>query len=394
MPVGVIAGQKAAPAERGQPKAPVASRPIFYLEPSDMFVTQDEVFTVDLYLSNPSQEMFSELAVTLAYDPGKLGIADADPSTTEPELNSARGELIERYSWLASDPSLYTERSDPDRGRLTIRLRTPEGKTDVFDGTLGRFRLVPRASAGEVPLSFVFREGEEEEVQTFVRYGGKDVLGSAGRDDDGVLDATFRMSPVVEMAESPEEQGGDYKTRIRFDPPHSEVSLGEVLDVDIILENPRDVPFDTLNLVLGYDPRVLKVVDYDQNNWTKEGVNIHDGDSVALFPFTERSLNQTLRKQGVILYRAASPQEPIRAAGVVATIRFATVGVTGEDGTAVRVGFHPFKQSFNSGIYYRGKDVLADSEDRRDGFGLFRVIVWRNELTRSRDIWRELEKIQ
>jgi hypothetical protein len=389
----VIAGQKPPSPQQGAPRELSPSRPVLYLDPPDMFVTQAEPFEVELRLSNPTQELFDSLAVTLAYDPTKLELLDADPSTPEGELSSAWEGLAERYGWLAEQPSLYYERSDPDQGQIEIRFQTPEGKTDVLEGTLGRFRLVPLASGGETSLTFVVEDDETAEIITFIRQDEADILGSPNQPDDGVLDARFRVSPEVAMTEAVEEQGGDYKTRILFDPPLADVALGETFDVDIVLENPVEVPFDTLILVLGYNPRVLRAMDYDQNNWSKDGVNIHDGDSVALFPFTDRITNQVLRQEGVILYRAASPHEPIRAEGVIATIRFTAIGPTDQDGTPIKVGFHQVRQSLNSGLFLRGRDVLAESEVPTDGFSSFYAIVRRHEVSKSRNVWRELERV-
>lgn len=394
VPVSVVGGQRPPSGrERGQPSEVLSSRPILYLEPADMFVTQGEPFEVELRLSNPTQELFDSMAATLAYDRAKLEPIDADPSTPEPELNSEWEALKERYGWLSEDPALYSERSDPEAGRVEIRLRAPAGKTDVLEGTLARFRFVPLGSQGQTALNFVFQDEEGGELRTYVRDQEEDVLGTPHRGDDGVLEANLRISPEVEIAESPEERSGDYKTRIQFDPPLVEAELGEVVDVDIILENPSEIPFDTLNLVLGYNPRILRVIDYDQNNWEKEGINIHDGDSVALFPFTDRLTNQVFRKEGVILYRAASLHEPIRAEGVIATIRFVAIGNTEEDGSPLKIGFHGVNQSLNSGLYLRGRDVLADSESAADGFSPFRIFIRRHEVSRSRNVWDQMKKV-
>lgn len=143
--IGIVPGQKPPPGGPGpgQAQGVPSSRPILYLEPSDMFVMEGEPFQVRLRFSNPTQELFDTMAVSLAYDPTKLELVDADPTTPEAELSSAWESLTERYGWLGENPTLYSERSDPEAGRIEVRFRTPEGKTDVLEGTLAEFRFVP-----------------------------------------------------------------------------------------------------------------------------------------------------------------------------------------------------------------------------------------------------------
>jgi hypothetical protein len=389
---GVVPGRP--PEQGGKPPEISTTHPILFFDQPDLYVTPDEPFEIELRLSNPTSEAFDEMAVTLDYDPAELELLDADPDTEPMEVNAARSDLVERYSWLSADSDLYSDDMDPDLGRISIRLRTPEGKTDILEGTIGRFWFVPRASMGQIPLTFVFADGEGGEPATFLRLGDEDILGAPNRMDDGVLDAGFRVSPRIDVSEEDDLPGGDYRTRIYFEPPQAELTMGDVLHLDIVVDNPNEVPFDTINLVLGYNPKVLKVIDSDQNNWIKEGVNINDSHSIAEFHFTARERNRVLPRTGVILYRSSSEESPLRSEGVLATVRLLAIGTTGEDGSPLQVGFHSVKEPLNSGLFYRGRDVLGDSEDPTDGFGGFRVFVDQRQVTRRDTVWDRLRELE
>jgi len=391
IPYSVVPGRAAE--EGGKPPEITSTNPILYFDQPDLYVAPGDPFDVELRLSNPNSETFDSVAVTLAYDPTKMELLDSAPDADEPEINGARQELIDRYSWLTPDSDLYSDDVDLDGGRIDIRLRTPEGKTDILEGTIGRFRFVPLADSGEIPLKFVFT-GNSGEPLTYLRLGGKDILGSPNRSEDGVLDALFRVNPLVSISGEPELPSGDYRTRIVFDPPQAELAMGDLLQVDIVLDNPNEVPFDNINLVIGYNPKVLKVVDDDMNNWIKDGININDSDSIALFPFTDRERNTVYPREGVILYRSSSPENALRSEGVLATIRLLAIGTTGADGSPFQIGYHPAKEALNSGLFYRGRDVLGDSEDDRDGFGGFRAYVDRRQVTRRDNVWDRLRKLE
>jgi hypothetical protein len=392
MTYGVVPGKP--PEETGKPPEISTTNPILFFDQPDLYVTPDEPFDIELRLSNPTSEAFDTMAVTLDYDPAELELLDADPDTEGMDINAARADLVERYSWLTANSDLYSDDVDPDLGRISIRLRTLEGKTDILEGALGRFRFVPRTSMGQIPLRFVFADGEDDEPETYLRLGDKDILGSPNRADDGVLDAGFRVNPRIAVSDQQELTGGDYRTRIYFDPPQADLTMGDVLDVDIVVANPNEVPFDVVSLVIGYNPKVLKVIDSDQNNWIKEGLNINDSASIAEFPFTDRERNRVLPRTGVILYRASSQESPLRSEGTLATVRFLAIGTSSENGSPLQIGFHPIKEALNSGLFYRGRDVLGDSDDPTDGFGGFRVFVEQRQVTRGNDVWDRLRELQ
>jgi hypothetical protein len=355
----------------------MADYPTLFFEPIEAFVVKGASFEVALLLSNYKGVEFDSMDLVIQYDPAFLSIEDLDLGTEGLQWNQGFGDLQKRFRWLAVSPELYTESLDAATGRITIKLRTAEGQAKAIQGLVARFRFVPLADAGQTALRILTTDPESGAPLSSLTLKGKDVLGEPDVPDDGVLNAAFRVTPGENADQGNLMVAGDYKTRVRFEPSEASVSLGDHFDVNVVLDNPRKVPFDLVTLVLRYDERKLRVIDYDQNNWIKVGVNVNDGPYGSTFPFTARTRNIVSPPEGIILYQSRSPEQALRSEGTLATIRFAAIGATADEGIALQVGFHPYDQALNSGLYYRGNDVLGDSEDPTDGFGGLRCVVTR-----------------
>ena len=136
--------------------------------------------------------------------------------------------------------------------------------------------------------------------------------------------AQIRVLPSSDLLLSGDEVAF-YPTTLRLIPSESQVQVGDQMDVFILLDNPDQVTFDAVALYLRYDPRVLKVIDSDNNNWITEGINIHDGDYQKDFNLEFCRANQVNPDQGEIVYSMETFHEPISASGVFARIRFEAI---------------------------------------------------------------------
>jgi hypothetical protein len=362
----------------------MADYPTLFFEPLEAFVIKGASFDVDLLLGNYKGAEFDNMDLVLEYDPGFLSIGDSNPETEGIQWNLGLEDLKKKFRWIADSPSLYEESLDPAAGRIRIKLRAPEGQPKAVQGVVGRFRFVPLVDTGQTALRILTKDPNSGTPLTCLTLKGKDVLGEPDVPDDGILNAVFRIAPGQDLNRNNVLVAGDYKTGIRFEPSEARVSLGDHFDVNMVLDNPRKVSFDGVTLVLRYNQRKLRVIDYDHNNWIKTGVNLNDGPYGSTFPFTVRTRNIISPLDGVMLYQSGSPEQAIQTEGTLATIRFAAIGATADEGTAIQVGFHPFNQALNSGLYNRGNDVLADSENPTDGFGGFRCVVTRTLMVEAK----------
>ncbi len=331
-----------------------ADYPTLFFEPLDAFIVKDATFDVDLLLSNSKGLEFDKMVIIIQYNPNVLSVQDFEPQTEEAQWNQGLDDLRKRYRWIAESPNLYEESLDTATGHISIRLHAPDGEAQTIQGLVARLRFVPLVDSGRTALRILTTDPETGTPLTSLTLKGKDLLGEPEIPDDGVLSAVFRVVPGENAGQNGAMLAGDYRTRIRFEPSEAGVSLGDHFDVNVVLDNPREVPFDMVTLVLRYDQRRLRIIDYDQNNWIKVGVNLNDGPYGSNFPFTVRTRNIVSPVDGVILYQSGSPEQAIRTEGVLTTIRFAAIGATPDEGTFIQVGFHPYDPALNSGLFYRG----------------------------------------
>jgi hypothetical protein len=156
-----------------------------------------------------------------------------------------------------------------------------------------------------------------------------------------------------------------FDTRIRLVPEKEQVEVGEQFDVFAVLVNPQGVLFDSISLYLRYDPRVLKIVDTDENNRMTLGVNISDGEFEERFPLELCRANRADQDTGTIVYDMETFGEPLSAAGPFARIRFEALRPIKQ--TYVLFGFNAAGQRPTTGIFRYQADVLAEAGDWRDG---------------------------
>jgi hypothetical protein len=113
---------------------------------------------------------------------------------------------------------------------------------------------------------------------------------------------------------------------LELKPRRTNVKVGEDFLVDIHFNNPKHAELDTVKLKLRFDPGVLQVIDYDDNNWITQGVNIYDGDYHDDMPFDYHRKNGANNDRGLIEYDMGfASRVRVASQGVIATIRFRAV---------------------------------------------------------------------
>jgi hypothetical protein len=236
--------------------------------------------------------------------------------------------------------------------------------------------------ARDTDISFEFldpQEGPESIADaspvTFVRLKGADVLGQANNPQDGTVNATVKFYEYAaeEAGAAVPRERSDLLTRIAIYPSVETVSEGREFDYLIELDNPNRVDFDEITLLLGFNPKYLTPRDYDAGNYIRSGVNVFDGDYHDDFPWNHHRRNEIDPGKGYILYRMGTLRSALNSSGVVASIRFRARSATGERGTRLKVGF--VDDVVESGLTRRGRDVLGDPDEQRDGFETYPVII-------------------
>ncbi len=105
-------------------------------------------------------------------------------------------------------------------------------------------------------------------------------------------------------------------TTVSLRPVRAEISMGETLDVEVLINNVSGLY--GVDVVLSFEPTIVEVVDFDPDH---EGVQVKPGQ----FPQPDfLAENEVINDFGTIWYAVSqvSPREPANGSGVVMTIRF------------------------------------------------------------------------
>ena len=379
-----------------QPAAPPGPAPgselsremTLFMDPPVCDAEVGKRFTAQVVLNNIGGSEFDQVGFTIHYDKNILRAidGDADQDGINVDDRSFRGE----FPWESGrEFQEYENRIDPSRGLITYRLMSGPDELLTTSGLIASVTfegLQPIDSK----LEFVFEdtkgaaETEDSELLTYVMLNGEDVLGSEVDLTDGVVAGDVWFPAVKEedvLADLGALESRDLSTLISIVPEVERVPAGGEFDVHIEVDNRDRVRFDEICLYLGYNPRFLKVMDYDRGNYISRGINIFDGEYHQAFPFNLHRNNKVDPARGVVYYRMGSLQSALNGSGRAATIRFKALARTDARGTRIKVGF--LKGRNGSGLFFRGKDVLANPDDSRDGFESYPVWIVSDQVSRA-----------
>jgi hypothetical protein len=116
--------------------------------------------------------------------------------------------------------------------------------------------------------------------------------------------------------------GIDEKVHLRLEAESESVAAGQEWVVGVALRNDATLPFNNLRFRILFDPTKLKVLDWHNGNWIREGTNIYDGFAHAEYPFEVHFANRADNERGVILYHVGTQEARFFPTGELARIRF------------------------------------------------------------------------
>jgi len=285
-------------------------------------------FVTRVGIQNPRGSTFDTFMTSLKYDPSVIrpvGIDDSDVASLVKE--QTRAEVDARRGVITFSGDLATSRTDP-----------------MF--TLFKVQWKAMAPTSDSAISFLNSTAHP----TFVKSPkGDNILHH--RDDDGqveasekagLVDASVSVAPSEETARVLTEEEGSFSSialahninqgtaeggvQLQLRPRKEYISVGEEFLVDVAYTNPKRAEIDTIKLMLKFDPRVLQVVDYDEENWVTRGVNIYDGAYREDLPFDFHRKNAVSNERGLIEYDMGfATRVRIPGSGVIATIKMVAV---------------------------------------------------------------------
>lgn len=333
---------------------------VLYFSPIEVRKRAGEEFVTAITLSNQASRKFDRLFIVLSYDPQYIepvGIKDnwlRSLASKPPSAKVYYEEGVVIYEVELSRPI------NPDKRNLFfIKWRTlnPTTFTQIeFSGVGDKF--------------------------TKIALGENDILGEPTIEGDGVIPASVTITTPSgteeEIMPSSEEFSGyiyagsfeipdfTYGIHLFLMPEKEIVHLNEEFFVHIYLANNERVPADNLSLVIQYNPRILEVIDYDEENWITRGINIFDGLYHENFPFDYQIRNYVNPDKGLIYYRMGSSEPEIFTnSGTVATIK--CKARMGNVTTALRFIMPDENTDNATRVTFMNYDVLGSPDDVRDG---------------------------
>ncbi len=345
------AGRPAPPGQQapaGPQGARSEARSMVFMYPFDTAVNIGETFVSEL-AADTKQGVADRVAFSVRYPKDVLNPLAIDHSL----LDSIADEEIE-FAY------------DETRGEIYIAANLMK-PMNLAGRPLVTVTWEALSSTAGSTVRFAF---DNPERTTGVFYNGQNVLGTTPGSRDGVLNSTVmvrnpqRQTTVQEVGvrglliASSEVAPGDASMALSLRPSTNGVRAGEEFHVDVVLSNPQKAPLDRLSLYVQFNPQDMELVDSDQGNAIRSGVNMHDGIADESFPFDFHLANQADNQQGTFEYFVGS-STPINSMGVVGRLHFRALRSTPRtDVILVRndIGYAPTTE-----VSYLEKSMLANA---------------------------------
>jgi hypothetical protein len=265
----------------------------------DTHVAVGDEFLSELILYNDQQTPVDRLRLAVTYDKRFLEPVKVFDSRLR---KAAKGE-----------PAFKLH---PREGiiQYDVDLATPIASRE---DTILRIQWRALRATSQTQVNFSFSQAEDPaEPHTAAMAGGRNVLGIGSDPIDGVLGGGIVIQqdakgarPLQGKKEELREMylgaiGTHSEVGLVLMPPGEEIRVGDIFPVHVAVNNPHGTLIDSIDLMLSFDPAVLRVVDRDRGNRVRQGVNGLEGPYTADFPFDYLKWNEAWNNRG--LYRYSS----------------------------------------------------------------------------------------
>ena len=356
------------------PQPQIKKKTYLYLESSHLSAKVGEPFTIDVRLSGLADTQFDSLAFQLRYNP--LDLMPVQGQGSEGEWLPANSVQFMSNSNSAKDdgPFLFSDSTLVQQTNIQHPVQHTAG-TISFSANLAetvraknfvlaRMTFVPIRHVKSTRISFDtgLQSNETNTSSTYLFFEGKDVLGSENDPFDGVIPLDITIQPdansskhsIAWMNEEPKPRHAN--ARLELVVPNGNVNIGDSFDLQIVLNNPAQIPVDEVEFLIGYNTRVLQMVSSDSvgNNGLSGGLQIN-------------------KEKGIMQYKQAIRKTTPDTQTVIATVRFQAIRPT--TNTTFKVLVHKDGSMPSTGASYKGQDILGESGSPTDGIHTTSVSV-------------------
>ena len=372
---------------RNTPEIKIRKNATLYLSAPRTFAVLKEPFTVNVVLSNKTKAEYDRLSFLLQYNPKDLLLTVGQDASGEwgetasvavsSSTETKRSGLTSKEDlFLADDASSFaiTQNTvDSENGLIFMDMSSKKGPL-TLDGKIVQLTFLPlretRTSISFLYVNPILRDPSKEPL-TRLSLKDQDQLGTRFSQADGVLDLELSIFQSLEQAE---RQPIVTKAGVETDEMevgtialslvarNEEINVGDIVNVDVVLSNPDAKAFDTVYLLMAYNPRIFEPIDSDDR---ATGVNISDRDYGETFPLDFPILNVVDKDRGIIDYRKKAMGRPVRAEGTLATIQLKAIRPTKK--STFRLFINDTGKEPTTGLFYRYQDRLGQETDPFDG---------------------------
>lgn len=356
-------GQTGESLSLGAPVSNIMASMILHFYPFDINTIIGENFLTDIQIINLDRQSIEEIKFKVVYDPRFIAPIYVNDH-----------EIIK---YIDGAPEYA---ANHEKGEITYRGKFKEPQ--VLDGTnLLRIVWKPLKMTEYTEIDF-----DLAEKATIVKVRGKDVLGIPATPHDGVIPLgvtilnndkkgaeKIQVDPA--MMKNLGRKISDKPLRnvtLRLEKTASDIKVGDVFDVSVLLSNPDSESFDSVGLFIKFDPNYLRVIDWDKGNWITMGINIQDGFARKRYPFDYHLRNDASNYLGRIEYRMGTTEDAPLPTGEMAKIRFRAIASTEK----TEITFVKTKRRFpNTTITSLGQDVLSELQWQNENLQGMAIVI-------------------
>ena len=332
----------------------------------NIVVEQGAGFATRTVYRNARKSRFTSVDVALRYEPSVVGLTGIDDSEIAPLLKQPAIAKVDAQKGIFA---YHAEFSQPQERDLTA---------------LFKLKWKALKPSEHSPLVFL----NTEDYPSRVMNGEENVLLRSSDSEDftgdlassGLVDAAISVTPNRETLLEMEDAGygavtgmalareisegtAEGNVTLALRPRRSAIATGDDFLVDIVYANPKGVDIDSMRVAVRFDPTVLQVVDYDEDNWITNGVNILDGPYHDELPFDFHMRNKAYNNTGLISYEMGFSQKVrVPSAGVLATIRFKAVSPAAQ--TDIVFDAEEGSRSATTTVSFLGFNLVGRPDDR------------------------------
>lgn len=328
---------------------------VVYLYPLDIQVEVNKDFSTNITIDNPKAKPFDEIYFAITYDPNLIQFKEYSDENISSFLKPSSKRLLYKEGLIIYSAEFTTPITPTNEKLVNIQWKgiEPTSYTEIsFTRHNGKFSCV--------------------------RYRNKDILASKYSTTDGFIPAGVTIEPPkTKSLQEFYDDLSDKKDPLLFGKQvggakmslvstKKAIKAGDTFDVDVALDNSKGSFTDAVNLYIEYDPSILEIIDYDDENWITRGINIYDGAYHKKYPFDYLIKNEANTIRGEIIYKAGLSYSTKLPSGVLATIKCRALKPSESTTISFKVKTKATDDTGTS-LTYVGTDALGSPRTLKDG---------------------------